>query len=106
MKTIVTHTSPDWDAITSVWVIKRYLPGFEGASVQFVPAGEHLKGTNPKELDQPIEKIGDNEIIHVDTGLGPLDHHQTSSTSECGASRSWEYVKKESANCSMLKWRR
>src|SRR5581483_9298514 len=104
MKIIVTHTSPDLDAITSVWVIKRFLPGWEEAEVRFVPAGEHYKNTEPKKLDQPIEKVGDDQIIHVDTGLGPFDHHQTSSTSQCGASRSWRYVKKQSANLKHIEY--
>ena len=39
MKIVVTHTAPDWDAIGSVWLIKRYLPGWQDAKVEFVPAG-------------------------------------------------------------------
>jgi hypothetical protein len=95
MKIVVTHMSPDWDAITSVWLIKKYLSGWQEAEVKFVPAGQRLNGKdshlNPREGD-PIEKIGDDEVIHVDTGLGPLDHHQTQDTNVCGASRTWDYV--------------
>lgn len=96
MKIIVTHGSPDMDAITSVWLIKRYLPGWEDASVEFVPAGERLSSSRDKE--KTIEKINGNEIIHVDTGLGPLDHHQTQSDQVCGASLTWDYVLKESSD--------
>ena len=92
-KRIVTHASPDWDAITSVWLLKRFLPGWNEAAISYVPAGTAYQKTNPKELTDPIEKIGEEEIIHVDTGLGPLDHHQTSDQNVCGASRSWDYVK-------------
>jgi hypothetical protein len=95
MKIVVTHTSPDLDAITSVWLIHKFLPGWEEASVAFVPAGERKNPIESQELAtmvDPIEKVGDDEIIHVDTGLGPLDHHQTSDDSVCGASRTWEYV--------------
>ena len=42
MKVVVTHSSPDLDAITSVWLIKRFLPGWEDANIQFVPAGERI----------------------------------------------------------------
>ena len=42
MKIVVTHTSPDMDAITSVWLIKKFLPGWETATVRFVPAGERI----------------------------------------------------------------
>jgi len=94
MKFVVTHTSPDWDAITSVWVIKRFLPGWNESEVKFVNAGERLSNHKfDAGSTDPIEKIGDDEVIHVDTGLGPLDHHQTSDDKVCGASLSWEYVK-------------
>lgn len=94
MKIIVTHASPDLDAITSVWLIKRFLPGWNEAEVQFVPAGERIaRGPAARAA---IEKIGDNEVIHVDTGLGPLDHHQTASDEVCAASLTWNYIRKNS----------
>ena len=68
MKLIVTHFNPDLDAIASIWIIKRFLKGWEKARVRFVPAGETYK-------DQPVDS--QPEILHVDTGLGELDHHQT-----------------------------
>ncbi len=67
MKTIVTHISPDLDAIASVWLVKRFLHGFEHAEISFVPAGKTLNDAAPDE---------DPQIIHVDTGLGQFDHHQ------------------------------
>lgn len=90
MKIVVTHSSPDLDAITSVWLIKKFLPNWENASVQFVPAGERLS-PSPLTLNA-IEVAGGDEVIHVDTGLGPLDHHQTSSDEVCAASRTLDYV--------------
>ncbi len=97
MKIVVTHNSPDWDAITSVWLIKRLLAGWEEAAVQFVPAGERIKNSefriHNSELEDQIEKIGQNEVIHVDTGLGPLDHHQTDDKNTSAASLTWEHVK-------------
>jgi len=96
MKIVVTHMSPDWDAITSVWLIKKYLSGWQEADVQFVPAGQrwHNAKLQQENIDQnnPIEKIGDDEVIHVDTGLGPLDHHQIRESNVCAASRTWDYV--------------
>lgn len=68
MKTIVTHIGPDLDAITSVWLIKTFFPGWEEAQLAFVPAGQTLNGMEPD---------ADPEIIHVDTGFGRYDHHQT-----------------------------
>ena len=68
MKVVVTHYSPDFDALAACWLIKRYLTGWSKADIKFVPAGETLE-----------EKLVDSQenIIHVDTGLGKFDHHQT-----------------------------
>jgi hypothetical protein len=68
MKTIVTHIGPDADAITSVWLVKTFFPEWEEASIAFVPAGTTLE-------DKPVDSNPD--IIHVDTGFGKYDHHQT-----------------------------
>lgn len=67
MKTIVAHISPDLDAITSAWLVKRHMPDWADAEFQFVPAGETYMG-KPPDMDP--------DIIHVDTGLGRFDHHQ------------------------------
>ncbi len=97
MKIIVTHASPDLDAVTSVWLIKKFLPGWNEAQLQFVPAGERLKNrelsSTNYESGGPIEKIGTDEVIHVDTGMGPLDHHQIDDALVCAASRTWDYVR-------------
>jgi len=82
MKTIVTHLVPDLDAISSVWLLKRFLPGWESAEVRFVPAGKTL---NNDIVDS------DPDIIHVDTGMGMLDHHQTSENT-CAAKRTLDYI--------------
>ncbi len=97
MKRIVTHTSPDMDAITSVWLILRFLPGWDTAEIRFVPAGDrigNLTGEQATKLTEPIEIIGGNEVLQVDTGLGPLDHHQTSDKNTCGASLTFDFIKK------------
>lgn len=95
MKIIVTHTAPDLDATTSVWIIKRFLAGWGDADVKFVPAGSKYNGrptTPDSDFNNAIEKYGEDEVIHVDTGMGPLDHHQTPDDKVCGASRSLDYV--------------
>ncbi len=68
MKTIVTHLSPDLDAIASAWLIKRFLTGWKSAQIKFVPTGTTLDNNLPDS---------NKNIIHVDTGLGHFDHHQT-----------------------------
>ena len=85
MKTIVTHIGPDLDAITSVWLVKTFLPGWEEAALAFVPAGNTLEGKPPD--DTP-------EILHVDTGFGKYDHHQ-SDADTCASLLVYEEVKKE-----------
>lgn len=104
MKYIVTHTSPDWDAIGSVWLIKKYLPGWQEARVKFVPAGQRIGNSKFKVIvgeelkqitDDIVEQIGADEYIHVDTGLGPLDHHQINDMHVCGMSRTWDYIREE-----------
>lgn len=84
MKTIVTHIGPDCDAITSVWLVKMFFPGWEEASLGFVPAGTSLGGRPPD--DNP-------EIIHVDTGFGRFDHHQTNADT-CASILVYEEIKK------------
>lgn len=96
MRYIVAHTSPDMDAITSIWLLKKFYSGWEDAELKFVPAGDRI-GPLPsgQSFDYAIEKIGRDEYIQVDTGLGPLDHHQTSSDKVCAASLTFDFVKKE-----------
>lgn len=95
MHVIVTHASPDWDAIGSVWILKRFLPGWENAKVEFVPAGNRSPRVARKDeeaTNQIVVETDDTKIIHVDTGLTPLDHHQIYDTNICSVSRSWDYV--------------
>lgn len=96
MRIIVTHATPDLDAITSAWLIKRFFPGWENATVKFVPAGDRLNlesaKISPEDYPDAIETIGEDEIIHVDTGLGALDHHQTQSDKICAASLTLDFV--------------
>lgn len=68
MKTIVSHFSPDIDSIGATWLIKKFLPGWSDAEIKFVPAGSALD-------NKPVDT--DPNIIHVDTGMGRFDHHQT-----------------------------
>src|SRR5574340_521516 len=96
MKILVTHDSPDLDGGTSIWLIKRFLPNWQNAKVFYVPAGERLNPSKPPSLSV-IEKTKDDEIIHVDTGMGALDHHQTGDDNVCAASLTWDYVKSQSS---------
>lgn len=85
MKILVTHMSPDLDALASVWLIKRFIPGWQDAEIKFVPAGKTLNDLPPD--DNP-------EIIHTDTGLGKFDHHQ-SDAKTCATEKVLNYLKEK-----------
>ncbi len=85
MKTIVTHFSPDLDAIASTWLVKKYLPGWITAKLSFVPAGLTLNKLPPEQ---------NPDIIHVDTGFGAFDHHQ-SNENTCATKLVFEYLNRE-----------
>lgn len=84
MKTIVTHIGPDLDAIASIWLVKTFFPGWEEAALAFVPAGTTLGGKSPDD---------NLEVIHVDTGFGKFDHHQTDADT-CAALLVYEEAKR------------
>lgn len=67
MKKIVTHINPDLDAVFSVWLLKRFLPGWQEAGIEFCPAESTLN-------NEPVDS--NPEVLHVDVGGGKLDHHQ------------------------------
>jgi hypothetical protein len=84
-KTVVTHFSPDLDGIPAYWLLKKFHPEFKDANIAFAPAG----GTYNNE---PVDSRED--IVHVDTGMGKFDHHQTGEFT-CGAQLVYEYLVKE-----------
>lgn len=84
MKTIVVHIGPDLDAITSAWMVKTFWPDWEEASIAFVPAGTTLGKMDPDS---------NSEILHLDTGFGKYDHHQ-SDADTCAAMLVYEETKR------------
>jgi|SRR3989344_5250535 len=77
---LITHSNPDLDAISAIWLFKRFINGWEDCEHAFVPAGETYKKTG----------IHTN-VIHVDTGMGEFDHHQTDGDT-CAAKLVYEYL--------------
>lgn len=67
-KLIVTHIFPDLDAIGAAWLLIRFHPDFSETEFAFVPAGDTY---NHLAVDS------DPTIVHVDTGMGQFDHHQS-----------------------------
>lgn len=69
---IVTHHSPDLDAIASVWLLKRFdSQDFADAKISFVDPGETISPEVVKSLGFEMD-----QVTHTDTGLGKFDHHQ------------------------------
>jgi len=85
MKKIVTHTNPDLDAVTAVWLIKRFLPGWEEAEINFCKY-QSTYG------DKPVDS--DSNILHVDIGEGKLDHHQLEEITSA-AKLCFNYIKQQ-----------
>lgn len=85
MKTIVTHHNPDLDGIPGIWLLKKFHPDFADAKLAFTPAGTTLDGMAPDE---------DPNFLHVDTGMGKFDHHQTNDYT-CGVKLVLDWLKEE-----------
>ncbi|HPS40688.1 MAG TPA: hypothetical protein PLQ50_01625 [Candidatus Woesebacteria bacterium] len=90
-KLIVTHHAPDLDAITSVWLLKRFdSQKYANAKVAFVNPGETISLEEAeKEFSCQL-----HEITHVDTGLREFDHHQAERASKeiCAATLVFDYL--------------
>jgi hypothetical protein len=74
--TLVTHLHPDLDGLLGLWILIRF-GGVSDYQLAFVPVGGRLKGND--------------DALHVDTGLGEFDHHQTSDDT-CSAKLVYEHV--------------
>ena len=81
-KTIVTHVSPDFDGIPAIWLLRKFHPDFADAKLAFVPAGQTYNNQPPDS---------DPDIVHVDTGMGRFDHHQTRDFT-CAAQLVYEWL--------------
>lgn len=82
MKRIVTHVNPDLDAVASAWLIQKFLPGWEEAEISFCQAETTFDG-------KPVDS--DFDVLHVDVGLGKLDHHQTNGLT-CASKLSLDFI--------------
>jgi uncharacterized UPF0160 family protein len=69
---LVTHHAPDLDAVSAVWLLKRFdSQHYADAKVAFVNPGETITLEAAEEFGLQL-----HEVTHVDTGLGEFDHHQ------------------------------
>ncbi len=88
-KTIITHTSPDFDATCFIWLMKKYAPGFEDAQIKFMSLNS---------IDQPAldaaDSVGDMGSVY-DPQRWRFDHHQfkgIASTGTCAAKMVWRQL--------------
>jgi len=82
MKTIVIHIFPDLDAITSAWLLTRFLPGWEEAEIVFTPQQKNWNNVVPDS---------NPDILYCDTGYGKFDHHQIQERT-CASRRVLDYL--------------
>jgi len=80
MKKIITHINPDLDAVAAVWLLKRFLLGWQEAEIDFIQADD-------KQIDKENE-----DLLYIDVGLGKLDHHLTNQYLSA-AKLCWDYIK-------------
>lgn len=88
-KTSVTHSSPDFDAITYLWLLKRFVPEFEGAEIKLMAFSQINQ-----DVLQAADSVGDmGGVYHPATWR--FDHHHlpgSQSTKTCAAKMLWEYL--------------
>jgi hypothetical protein len=71
-KLLIAHANPDMDAIGAMWLFCRFDEHrFEEAQLYFVNAGEEIS-----DETLSFKGLARDEVVHVDTGMGPFDHHQ------------------------------
>jgi len=89
MKTIITHSSPDYDAITFIWLMMKFEPNFNDAQIQFMP----LSAIDQQVLNA-ADAVGDIGGKYDQSTLR-FDHHHfpgAQATSTCAAKMAWEWL--------------
>jgi hypothetical protein len=64
-KTIITHINPHLDEVAAIWVIRKYLSGWEELEIKFISADKGNAGL-PE----------DEETIYLGVGRGKYDEHK------------------------------
>lgn len=98
-KTIVTHINPDFDAITYVWLLRRFAPGFERAYIEFMP----LNNLDHAALSQ-ADSVGDMGGLY-DPDQMRFDHHHlpgAQSTATCATMQTWKWLLSQGAELQYL----
>ena len=80
MKTLLTHPRPHLDDICGIWLIKKYLPGWADATIDFTPA------TTTRRDDADTYMVG--------IGRGLFDEHK-GDIGESATTLVWKHLRKE-----------
>lgn len=86
---IVTHTSPDLDAIAYLWLLKRFVPQFESAEIKLMPFSRIDYDILAAASTVSVGDIGG--VYHPETWR--FDHHHLSgsqNTNTCATKMLWE----------------
>lgn len=78
MKTLLTHPRPHLDDICGIWLIKKYLPGWSKAAVDFTPA--------------TTTRRDDKDTLMVGIGRGLFDEHK-GDVGESATTLVWKHVR-------------
>lgn len=87
-KMIITHTNPDLDAITGVWLLKKF-GGLKNEPVLFVNTGN----PDPDKLAQAVAVVDTGRTLDID-GLR-FDHHHLpgqAANDTCAAKQVYDYL--------------
>lgn len=99
-KTIITHTSPDFDAIAFLWLMGRFMTGFENAAIEFMP----LNAINEEKLTA-ADAVGDMGKVYDPEKLR-FDHHHlpgVQSIATCAAMQTWEWLLSKGSDLEYLR---
>lgn len=89
MTIIVTHVSPDWDALAAAWLLKRFANGFQGAEIVLVNTGN----PDPAVLAAADAVVDTGKVF--DRSRLRFDHHQWPDNETSAAEMVWEWVHRE-----------
>lgn len=87
MKKLITHINPHLDDIAAIWLIKKFIPGFADAEINFISANEGKDGLKETE-----------DLLYIGVGLGKYDEHKDATKNESAMSLVWIDIKSRNLN--------
>jgi hypothetical protein len=81
MKKLITHYRPHLDDICGIWLLRRFVPEFATAEIDFISTGPT---GNPS--------IDTNDIVHVGVGRGKFDEHK-GDLDDCATSLIFKFIR-------------